>query len=79
MTVTGPGGPTTVRQTVRSDFLSRESRVPHVGLGGRERVDPTVTWPGGTRRTYEDVTANQLRIRITKAGVETIVTCEKKE
>ena len=34
--VTGPGGPTTVQQTVQSDFLSQESRVRHVGLGGRE-------------------------------------------
>ncbi|MFC7203178.1 CRTAC1 family protein [Haloferax namakaokahaiae] len=66
-----PGGPTTVQQTVQSDFLSQESRVTHLGLASRNRVDLTVTWPDGTERTFEDVTANQ-RVRITKDGVETV-------
>ena len=44
----------------------------HLGLGGRERVDLTVTWPDGTERTLEDVPANQ-RVRLTRDGVETVV------
>ncbi|MFC6725500.1 CRTAC1 family protein, partial [Halobium palmae] len=72
VTVSGPDGGTHVQQTIRSDFLSQESRVAHVGLGGREAVDLTVAWPDGTERTFADVPANR-RVRITKDGVETVV------
>ncbi|MWG33465.1 CRTAC1 family protein [Halomarina oriensis] len=69
--VSGPDGGDVVQQTVQSDFLSQESRVVHVGLGDRERVDLTVTWPDGTERTFEDVAAGQER-RITKDGLEPV-------
>ncbi|MDS0300789.1 CRTAC1 family protein [Halogeometricum sp. S1BR25-6] len=73
VTVSGaPGGPTTVQQTVGSDFLSQEGRVSHVGAGGAETVDFAVRWPDGTERTFEDVATNQ-RVLVTKDGVETVV------
>ncbi|SFL43950.1 Repeat domain-containing protein [Halogranum rubrum] len=72
VTATTPDGETVVQQTVQSDFLSQESRVTHLGLGSRERVDLTVTWPDGEERTYEDVAADQ-QVRLTRDGVETIV------
>lgn len=70
--VVDANGSTEIQQTVGSDFLSQESRVFHLGLGDRERTDPTVVWPDGTERTYEDVAANQ-QLRVTENGTETVV------
>ncbi|MFC5973650.1 CRTAC1 family protein [Halomarina salina] len=72
VTVSTGSDSTVVQQTVQSDFLSQESRVSHLGVGGHESVDIAVTWPDGTERTFEDVDANQ-RVRITRDGVETVV------
>ncbi|WP_440988355.1 CRTAC1 family protein [Haloarchaeobius baliensis] len=72
------GRETVVQQTIRSDFLSQESRVTHVGLGGRESVDLTVTFPDGTRRTFEDVPANR-RVRLSKDGLEVVGTWTPRE
>lgn len=50
----------------RSDFLSQDTRVVHVGLGEHRTVDEiTITWPDGTTKTVTDVQANQ-RIVISK-------------
>jgi|AntRauTorckE6833_2_1112554.scaffolds.fasta_scaffold02526_4 hypothetical protein len=73
VTVTAGDQETVVQQTIRSDFLSQESRVRHVGLGTHETVDLTVTFPDGTRRTFEDVPANQ-RLRISRDGLEVVGT-----
>lgn len=71
VTVADGGDRTVVRQTSESDFLSQEPRVTHVGLGGGETVDLTVTWPDGTERTFEDVPANR-QVRVTPDGLETV-------
>jgi hypothetical protein len=71
VTVTGDGQQTTRRQRPRTDFLSRESRFVHVGLGETERVDLTVTWPDGTERTFEEIPADR-RVRVGPDGVETV-------
>jgi len=62
---------TVVQQTIRSDFLSQESRVNHVGLGSTESADIHVTWPDGTERTFGNVDANQ-HVRLSKGGIETV-------
>jgi hypothetical protein len=72
ITISGPGGPTVVHQTVQSDFLSQESRVTHLGLGSYDRVDVTVTWPDGTERTFEDLPADR-QYRLTRDGAVTVV------
>jgi len=72
--VSGPSE-TVVQQTVESDFLSQESRLAHVGLAGATSIDLAVTWPDGTERTFEDVSANQ-QVRLTKDGLETVVEYE---
>ncbi len=64
---------TTVRQTSQTDFLSQESRMIHVGLGTIDEATLHVTWPDGTRRTFENVAANQ-RLRVSISGVERITT-----
>lgn len=70
--ITASSAPDTmIQQTVRSDFLSQESRLFHIGVGTRETVDLTVRWPDGTKRTFEDVETNQ-QLRITKHGIETV-------
>ena len=43
----------------QSDFLSQESRILHFGIDDADRIDLQVTWPDGTERTFEDVSANQ--------------------
>ncbi len=57
----------------RTDFLSQDSRVVHVGLGEVDTVDLTVTWPDGTERTFEDVAADR-RLRVTKQGLTVVRT-----
>ncbi|WP_435345909.1 CRTAC1 family protein [Haloarchaeobius sp. HRN-SO-5] len=71
VTVSTASRSTVVQQTVRSDFLSQESRVSHLGLGSHDRVDLTVTFPDGTTRTFEDVDANQ-RVRLSRDGIESV-------
>ena len=71
VTVEADGDRTTRRQRPRTDFLSQESRVIHIGLGDTERVDLMVTWPDGTERTFEEIPADR-RIRITPGGIETV-------
>jgi len=66
---------TVVQQTIRSDFLSQESRVNHVGLGTADAVDVHVVWPDGTERTFEGVAVDQ-RIRVTRDGIETVTEWE---
>ncbi len=66
------GDTTTVVQHGRTDYLSQDTRVSHVGLDSADPVDVTVTWPDGTERTFEDVPANQ-RVRISPDGVTTVV------
>jgi hypothetical protein len=71
VTVEADGDRTTRRQRPRTDFLSQESRVIHIGLGDTKRVDLTVIWPDGTERTFEEIPADR-RIRITQKGIETV-------
>jgi len=71
VTVSADGRTTTRRQRPRTDFLSQESRVVHVGLGRTNRVDLTVTWPDGTERTFQDVPADR-RVRVAPNGIETV-------
>ncbi|WP_435074331.1 CRTAC1 family protein [Halorubrum sp. HHNYT27] len=61
-------GEQVVHQTDNTDYLSQDSRVEHVGLGGHETASLRVVWPDGTERRFEDVDANQ-RLRITKSGL----------
>jgi hypothetical protein len=72
ITVSTPDREAVIQQTVQSDFLSQESRVSHVGVGGHEAVDLTVRWPDGTERTFEDVAAGQ-QVRVTKRGLDAVV------
>jgi hypothetical protein len=69
--VDADGETTTVVQNGRTDYLSQDSRVSHVGLGSTDSVDITVTWPDGTEQTFEDIAANQ-RLQITRDGLETV-------
>ena len=63
----------TVFQHSRTDYLSQEPRESHVGLGSKESATLTVTWPDGTERTFEDVSAGQY-VHLRKNGsVETVV------
>ncbi|WP_435320764.1 CRTAC1 family protein [Haloarchaeobius sp. TZWSO28] len=78
VTVSTAARTTVVQQTVQSDFLSQESRVSHVGLGGHDQVDLTVTFPDGTTRTFENVDANQ-HVRITKDGLSVVADWERDE
>jgi hypothetical protein len=71
ITVSTPDGDAVIQQTVQSDFLSQESRVSHLGVGGHETVDLTVTWPDGTERTFEDVDADR-HVRVTKDGLDVV-------
>jgi len=47
------------RVHARTDFLSQDSRLAHVGLGNATRADVRVTWPDGTVRTVEGVATGQ--------------------
>jgi len=49
----------TRRVHARTDFLSQDSRLVHVGVGDRPRVDVRVRWPDGTERVLEGVDAGQ--------------------
>ncbi|MFB6074992.1 MAG: CRTAC1 family protein [Haloarculaceae archaeon] len=71
VTVRGGGETHHVRIHGRTDYLSQDSRVAHVGLGSTGSVDLTVTWPDGTTRTFRDVPADQ-RVRITPHGLVTV-------
>ncbi|MFB6087836.1 MAG: ASPIC/UnbV domain-containing protein, partial [Haloarculaceae archaeon] len=63
------GGETQYRyHNARTDYLSQDSRVIHVGLGNFTRADVTVTWPDGTTQTFRNVAAGQ-RLVITRAGI----------
>jgi hypothetical protein len=55
VTVTAGGENATRRVHGRSDYLSQDSRLVHVGVGDADRVDVRVTWPDGTTRTVEGV------------------------
>lgn len=56
------------RVHARSDFLSQESRLVHVGVGDAETVDVRVVWADGTERVFEDVPAAR-RLVVTPGGV----------
>lgn len=44
----------------KTDYLSQDSRVIHLGLGTHETVDRIeITWPDGTTRTFTDVRADR--------------------
>ncbi|WP_225334867.1 CRTAC1 family protein [Halomicrobium urmianum] len=58
-------------QRPRTDYLSQESRVIHFGLGDADAADVTVTWPDGTERTVEGVSADQ-RVLLAPDGVEQV-------
>jgi hypothetical protein len=75
VTVDTGDGEQVVRQGAETDFLSQESRVASVGLGGDDEVDVAVTFPDGTRVTFEDVDANQ-HVRLSKDGIERVGTWE---
>ena len=71
VTVTADGeqmGEQKIHQTDNTDYLSQDSRVEHVGVGGAETVSLRVVWPDGTERRFEDVDANQ-RLRIAESGI----------
>ncbi|QPV62046.1 CRTAC1 family protein [Halosimplex litoreum] len=69
-TVTVDGRETAVWQNSRSDFISQESSVTHIGLGDAERATVDVTWPDGTERTVE-LDADR-RYRIGPDGVDVV-------
>jgi hypothetical protein len=64
------------RLNARSDFLSQDSRVIHVGIGGRDRVDRIrIVWPDGSVSVFHDIQTGQ-RLVITpteRVGVESSV------
>ncbi|MGM0460565.1 MAG: VCBS repeat-containing protein [Bacteroidota bacterium] len=43
-------------------FQSSVDPVLHIGLGDAERADVEVTWPDGSRNTYENIEANQVLV-----------------
>jgi len=53
----------------QTDFLSQSPRVLHFGLGDVATADVVVTWPDGTRRTFENVPTDQ-RIVVSPDGIE---------
>jgi len=54
--------------TARTDFLSQDSRIVHVGLGTNRRIDRVrIVWPDGTAHEFSDVKANR-RFRVTPDG-----------
>ena len=61
-------GEQVVHQTDNTDYLSQDSRVEHVGLGGHETASLRVVWPDGTERRFESVEADR-RLRIAKSGL----------
>jgi hypothetical protein len=71
VTVAGGAGNETLHRiaSATTDFLSQGSWAMQFGLGSRERVDVRVTWPDGTRRTFEDVPAGR-RIVVTPDGIK---------
>lgn len=71
-TVTVVAGNQTRRVQSRTDFLSQDSRLIHVGVGNRTRVDVRVVWPDGTERVFEGVPANR-RITVTPSGIRETV------
>lgn len=73
MSVDADGDATAVVQDGRTDYLSQDTRVNHVGLGSADTVDLTVTWPDGTEQTFENVAANR-RLTIRKNGPEVVTT-----
>jgi hypothetical protein len=52
-TVTAGDRETAVWQHARTDFLSQDSAVTHVGIGDAGSAAVTVTWPDGTERTVD--------------------------
>ncbi|MFB6138021.1 MAG: CRTAC1 family protein [Halobacteriaceae archaeon] len=52
----------------RSDFLSQDSRLVHVGIGNATSADVTVTWRGGASLSIGDVPAD-TRLVVTPEGV----------
>lgn len=68
-TVSVSGGEQQRRVHARTDFLSQDSRLVHIGIGNRTMVDVHVVWPDGTERTFEDVPAGQ-RLVVTPDGVQ---------
>jgi len=69
-TVTVDGRETAVWQHSRTDFVSQESAVTHVGLGDAEGATVDVTWPDGTERTV-DLDADR-RYRVGPDGVDVV-------
>jgi len=69
-TVTVDGTETAVWQHSRTDFVSQDSAVTHVGLGDADAATVDVVWPDGTERTV-DLDADR-RYRITPDGVEVV-------
>jgi len=60
----------TRRVHARTDFFSQDSRLVHVGVGNRTRVDVRVRWPDGTERVVEAVRVGQ-RLVVGPDGSET--------
>ncbi|MFB6138027.1 MAG: CRTAC1 family protein [Halobacteriaceae archaeon] len=65
-----PNGSVERRVHARTDFLSQDSRLVHVGVGNASTVDVTVRWPDGTERTFRDVAVGG-RVVVSPDGVET--------
>jgi len=66
--VTADGRTQTRRVHARTDFLSQDARLVHVGVGNATRVDLRVAWPDGTTRRFENRSVGQ-RLVVTPDGV----------
>lgn len=66
----GTGGEVTQTRRVhaRTDFVSQDTRLVHVGVGNATGVDVRVTWPDGTVRRFEDRSVGQ-RLVVTPDGL----------
>jgi hypothetical protein len=60
------------RVHARTDLLSQDSRLVHVGIGNRTRADVRVRWPDGTERRFEAVPADR-RLVVSPDGLVRMV------
>lgn len=66
--VTADGHTQTRRVHARTDFVSQDTRLVHVGVGTATRVDVRVVWPDGTTRRFENRSVSQ-RLVVAPGGI----------